>query len=250
MNGRSRLLAGRGSWQLTLSIALLALGFLVAAQLAVEGPRVRYTTQERAPLVETALDLQARQDELKAEITDLRGRIGELERTGPGAAAVVSELNADLEAARMAAGLVPLEGPGVVFRLEDADVGGVFDGDLLVTARDVRTLIEELFLAGAEAVAVNGERVVATTAVIDIGGSVLVNSAYLAPPFVISAIGPPDLYGRVAASASFVEFVRARVEGAGIRLSFAEPETVAVPAFAGNVTIRYARPDPSAEPNP
>ena len=39
------------SWQVTLGVALLGLGFLVAAQLAGEGPRVRYTTQERSPLV-------------------------------------------------------------------------------------------------------------------------------------------------------------------------------------------------------
>ena len=42
------------SWQITLGLALLALGFLVAAQLASEVPRSRYTTQERTPLVETA----------------------------------------------------------------------------------------------------------------------------------------------------------------------------------------------------
>jgi hypothetical protein len=63
------------SWQVTLGLALLALGFLIAAQLASEGPRVRYTTQERSPLVETAIDLQAQQDELKARILDLRAQI-------------------------------------------------------------------------------------------------------------------------------------------------------------------------------
>ena len=35
------------SWQLTLGVALLVLGFLIAAQLAAEGPRIRYTTLER-----------------------------------------------------------------------------------------------------------------------------------------------------------------------------------------------------------
>ena len=42
------------SWQVTLGVALLGLGFLIAAQLASEAPRVRYTTQERTPLIETA----------------------------------------------------------------------------------------------------------------------------------------------------------------------------------------------------
>lgn len=240
----------RTSWQVTLSLALLALGFVIAAQLAVEGPRVRYTTQERAPLIETALELQERQDALQADILDLRERIGQLERTGFGSAAEVAALNTDLEAARIAAGLIPLHGPGVIFRLEDADAGGGPDGDLLVTARDIRTLVEELFLAGAEAVSINDERVIGATAVLDIGGSVLANSAYLAPPFLVTAIGPDDLYDRISSSVSFVEFVRDRVDGAGIRLSFAELDDVDVPAFAGSVSIRYARPDPSAQAVP
>jgi hypothetical protein len=52
------------TWQITLGFALLALGFLIAAQLAAEGPRVTYTTQERSPLVASALELQGMQDQL------------------------------------------------------------------------------------------------------------------------------------------------------------------------------------------
>ena len=63
------------TWQLTLGIALLALGFLIAAQLQSEGPRVTYTSQERGPLVATAQGLQAQQDALKAEIVSLRSQI-------------------------------------------------------------------------------------------------------------------------------------------------------------------------------
>ena len=71
------------SWQVTLGAALLGLGFLIAAQLAAEGPRVRYTTQERSPLVETAIELQAQQEALKQQILDLRERsIGDDGRHG------------------------------------------------------------------------------------------------------------------------------------------------------------------------
>ena len=68
------------SWQVTLGVALLALGFLIAAQLASEGPRVQYTTQERTPLVETANELQTQQDDLKARILDLRSKIQTIEK--------------------------------------------------------------------------------------------------------------------------------------------------------------------------
>ena len=119
-----------------------------------------------------------------------------------------------------------------------------------VTALDLRTAVEELWLAGAEAVAINGERVTPTTAVIDIGSSVLVNSAYLAPPFRITALGPDDLYTTLSASPGFVDLVRARADAYGIRISFAEPESVDLPAFAGTVTLRYARPIPAVGSRP
>ena len=77
----------------------------------------------------------------------------------------------------------------------------------------------------------NGERVTPTTAIIDVGSSILVNSAYLAPPYQVTAIGPKDLYSRLSGQAGFVDFVRARAERFGIRLSFAEPESVDMPGI-------------------
>jgi uncharacterized protein YlxW (UPF0749 family) len=240
------------TWQVTLGLALLVLGFLVAAQLAAEAPRVRYTSEERAPLVETVRGLQAQQDELKATILDLRQAVQDLELEGEGSAQLVRALNEQLQEARIAAGLVPLTGPGLVFRVEDAVAGaqGQARTEGLVSARDLRTLCEELWLAGAEAVAVNGERILGSTAFIDIGGSVLVNAAYLAPPYQVSAIGPADLFERLSASGGFLELIQVRGQSGGIRISFAEQPDVRVPAFAGIVTLSHAAPDPSARTAP
>ena len=241
------------SWQITLGAALLALGFLIAAQLASEGPRVRYTTQERTPLLETARELQAQQDDLKVQILTLRERIQTIERQGEGSAGLVSQLNAQLEQARIAAGLIPLTGTGIVLQLEDSQEPVPQDGsasDYLVGSRDIRTVVDELWGAGAEAIAVNGERITPATAIIDIGSSLLVNSAYLAPPYQITALGPRDQYERLSKSPGFADFVRSRAEAYGIRLSFAEPDSVDLPAFVGTVTLRYSRPLPSPSAGP
>ena len=242
------------SWQVTLSVALVALGFLIAAQVRGEAPRVRYTTQERQPLVETVLALQTQQEALKGQILDLRGQIAAAEETAAGSDLLVRQLNDALLSARVAAGIVAVEGPGIVLQLEDSQAP-VAPGDpaaeYRVTARDIRTVVEQLWLAGAEAVAVNGERIAPSTAILDIGGSVLVNSAYLAPPYQVSAIGPPDLYDVIAASPGFVELIETRADRYGIRISFAEPDSVVVPAYAGSATLRYARPPaPSPSPEP
>jgi len=233
------------TWQITLGAALLALGFLIAAQLASEGPRVRYTSQERTPLLETALELTSTQDDLKARILELRERIGQLEAAGQGSAVLARELNDRLEEARVAAGLVPLAGPGIVLLVEDSGAALPDDGtisDYLVSAADLLTIVDELWLAGAEAIAINGERITTISAIVDIGGSVLVNSAYLAPPYQVAAIGPDDLLERLSGSQGFADFLRARSVAFGIRIQVAEPEVVDIPAYAGSVNLRHSRP--------
>ena len=91
----------------------------------------------------------------------------------------------------------------------------------------------------------------ASGAIIDIGGSVLVNSAYLAPPYQVAAIGPTDLFDQVNGSAGFRDFVRARVEAFGLQVGFAELADVTIPAYAGTINLRYARPtSPTASPGP
>jgi uncharacterized protein YlxW (UPF0749 family) len=237
---------GIASWQLTLGAALLVLGFLIAAQLQSETPRTSYTSQERQPLVRTALGLQGQQEALKQRILALRAQIQTLEQRGQGNEAVVAELNGQLRTARIAGGFIGLRGSGLVIQLEDstdAVAQGANETDYRVSGRDVRTVVQELWLAGAEAIAINGERVTVSTAIIDIGGSVLVNSAYLAPPYQLSAIGSTNLYADLSAAPAFGEFVRARAEGFGIKISFAQPAEVTVPAFVGSLNLRYAKPE-------
>jgi uncharacterized protein YlxW (UPF0749 family) len=241
------------SWQVTLGVALLALGFLIAAQLATEGPRVRYTTQERTPLLQTADELQAEQDGLKGRILELRSKIQAVEGQGAGAEDRVRVLNTQLEQARIAAGLIALTGSGIVLQLEDSRAPVPPDGresDYLVGSRDIRVVVEELWGAGAEAIAVNGERITPTSAIIDVGSSLLVNSAYLTPPYQVTALGSEELYDRLSASPGFIDFVRARGEGFGIRVSLAEPGSVDMPAFVGTVTLRYSRPNVASSPSP
>jgi uncharacterized protein YlxW (UPF0749 family) len=240
------------SWQLTLGVALLALGFLMTAQLRSLVPRSQYDSSDLPPLRQTAQELQAAQDTLKTQILDLRAQVQTAEQNGQGNAAQIAALNAQLSDARLAAGLVALEGPGVVVSLRDSTrpvPPGAAPGDLLVSAADLRQVIDLLWLSGAEAVSVNGERVAVTTPLTDIGSSVLVNSSYLQPPYQISAIGPADLYTRLATSAAFVAYLQDRAQAVGLDVALLQSDKVQVPAYSGTVNLLYARPVPSTSPS-
>jgi uncharacterized protein YlxW (UPF0749 family) len=239
------------TWSVTLGVALLALGFLIAAQIRTEVPRVRYTSLERVPLVETATELKARQADLQARILDLRDRIRASETSTQGSGAEARFLSGQLDAARLAGGLVAVTGPGVVIQLEDPEGPAPSSGapsDRKVSAGDLRTLVEQLSLAGAEATTVNTERIVPLSGFLDIGESILVNSAYLVPPYQVVAIGPADLYDRLTASAGFQDWIRSRVQPYALRVRYAEIPDAAIAAYAGTVRLRFAR--PPAPPTP
>jgi uncharacterized protein YlxW (UPF0749 family) len=241
------------SWQITLAVALLALGFLVAVQFQSQTPRARYSTQERPPLVETALELSDRQAALKASIVDLRSQIQKLENDASAEDAAVGVLNSQLTQAKIAAGLVGLSGPGVALQFDDAH-GPLSPeanaSDYRVQAEDLRDLLSALWLNGAEAIAINGERITVTTAITDIGGTVLVNSAYLAPPYTITAIGAPGLYDELIASDALRSLLEGRIQPFGLELRAGQLDKVDVPAYAGNVRLVEVRAVPEATPLP
>lgn len=249
MTARGGRLAGAASWRLTLGVALATLGFLVAAQLQSSAPLVRYTTLERGPLVEAVVDLRRRQEELKRAILEERARISALEASDAGSSTRVRSVNDALEIARRAAGYSPVRGPGLVVRLEDGIAGGAGDpGSLVVGSRDVRAVVEELWLAGATAIEVNGERVVVSTAFLDVGGSVLANATYLTQPYDVAAVGPAGMYGQLLGSAGFADLLAARGGVGGIRIRHAELPEFRVAAYAGVERLRFGRPASEGAP--
>ena len=166
---------------------------------------------------------------------------------------LVRQLNAQLEQARIAAGLIPLTGTGIVLQLEDSQAAGPArrqtSRDYLVGSRDIRAVVEELWAAGRRGdrgqrradhrrprrSSTSGRRCWSTR-----------------PTWRRRTRSPrsarPTCTTGSARRPGFVDFVRPAREGYGIRVSLAEPESVDMPAFVGTVTLRYSRPIASPPP--
>jgi uncharacterized protein YlxW (UPF0749 family) len=131
--------------------------------------------------------LQYRQEisELEAERERLINRIG-MDKGNTDIEPLLSQQNIEL----FRAGLTAVHGPGIVMTLNDAAVVGDFDlEDYIIHDSDIYPLLNELRVAGAQAISINNERVIATTKTVCAGPTILINQSRYPVPYEFKAIG-------------------------------------------------------------
>jgi len=99
----------------------------------------------------------------------------------------------------------------------------------------------------AEAIAINGERLVASSSIYGVGASVLVNTAFLSPPFRIEAVGSDGLLDRFQAHPAFVGRVAHRIDFFGLEFAAQASGDLRLPAFIGSTRLRWAVPEGDAK---
>jgi uncharacterized protein YlxW (UPF0749 family) len=229
-----------------LAVTLIALGFLLVVayrQTVAEEParaQARATLAEQVQRRRAATEqLQGRAESLRAEVADLRER----ELGGP----AVARLR-DLEAAT---GLARVRGDGVRVTLADGEnpidpLTGRRNDDGLITDGDLQKAANGLWAAGAEAIAVNGQRLTATSTIRQAGEAILVDFQPVTGPYEVVAIGPDKL------AEDFREgyagrFLKQLVSEYGVRFDVQEVDSVTLSA-ATELKLRFAT--PSAPPPP
>lgn len=210
--------------QVLVSMILAAL-LVFAAVSTTRGADARAAEQrELASLLAAEHERRA---ELEAAIAELRAEISVLSEAQIGDPVLVERL-ALLEPIT---GAVPVIGPGVLVRADDAPSLTGQEG--LVLDSDLTQLVNGLWQAGAEAVAVNGRRITTTTPIRAAGAAITVDYVSLSPPYRIEAIGDPAaLQARFArTSAASWWFHISRSYGIGFEIDAAadELELPAVP---------------------
>jgi uncharacterized protein YlxW (UPF0749 family) len=251
------------------------------------GPAARRTARRRllvtlvaACVVGTLLTAAVLDLRLPGAATDARDallrEVDERTAAADAMARRVEQLRADVEAAQvqaladddagvldvvqrlaLEAGEVPVTGPGMVVTLDDASQArDPLSGDPRqdgeesdrVMDLDLQIVVNGLWAAGAEAVAVNGQRLTSLSAIRGAGSAILVGFRPLARPYRIQAVGDAaELQTRFAASAAggYLAFVE---ENVGLRVATEGVESLDLPA-AGPLRVRHAT-TPSREATP
>jgi uncharacterized protein YlxW (UPF0749 family) len=230
------------SLRIVLAVLLAGLGFLIVVQVRASRG---LSGQEDVPTRNVyALATMLRQERaehhaLDAQVADLTRRLSDFERATAERRNTTEAMMRELESLRIAAGLVPLTGPGVSVIVDAAQAPVVGHAPPAVQYVDLVSIINELWAAGAEAVAVSGVRITATTGYSEVGGTILADRRRLAPPYTIEAIGDAaTLQGALQIRGGVIEGLRTL----GLQITIAQKTSLTLPAVQAVPTLRLARP--------
>ncbi len=244
---------GRPQWAISIGLALAAIGFVAAAQWNSSLARQEFVTSAQRVLVTEAEQLQRQQEALRQEIEVAEARVRDFQERDEGSRTELETLNEALAVARLASGLDPVRGPGAVVEIADSQrvvPVGESATNYIVLSDDIRDIVTALWGSGAEAITIAGggssdvpaERLVSTTSIYGVGTSILVNTAFLSPPFRIEAIGPDGLHDRFLAHPSYLARVARRVDAYGLQFASEARDDVTLAAFIGNTRLTWGAP--------
>ena len=173
--------------------ALVVLGLfgILVATAAVQ--TARNAGQESGSRQSLVTQIKARTAEVNAQrarVTNLRGEISSLQALSLDTTSEGRALTAQLDRLRLLSGAVPVKGPGVKVVVDDAP--GAVDVKQRVLDDDLQKLVNALWLSGAEAISINGQRLSNLSAIRSAGSAITVNLVSLSRPYTVLAVGDRD----------------------------------------------------------
>ncbi|MFI7427965.1 DUF881 domain-containing protein [Micromonospora sp. NPDC049836] len=229
-------------------VIVLVIGFLFAVAYRETVAEEPGRAKARAGLVAGIKQREAETDRLTARADQLREEVGR-QRDAALGGSQASRLR-NLEAGT---GLGRVRGDGVVVRLADAagDEDGVTAanaGPPRVLYSDLQKVANALWAAGAEAIAINGQRLTATTTIRSAGEAILVDYRPVTGPYEVAAIGPGSMRDRFDDSRA-ADLMRDVARQTGLSFGVKDAEDLTLPA-APQPRLRYAVPSVSPSPSP
>jgi uncharacterized protein YlxW (UPF0749 family) len=228
----------------------LVLGVFIALALRTQERIVKLYPSSVPNFEQSSLIYAVTIQKMQTMIFQQQQEIGELTKGRGESGPRLETMKTELEDARVLAGLTAVAGPGVIVTLQDSakkPPAGIspaaktqFETDATVHDQDIIRVINELRAAGAEAFAVNDQRVVVTTAIRCVGPAIQVNGVPLTPPYNVRAIGDSDtLYTALKLQGGINDNLQA-FDPAMIAIS--KSSSLTVPEFTGATALKSGHP--------
>ncbi|WP_375001333.1 DUF881 domain-containing protein [Aeromicrobium sp. CTD01-1L150] len=240
----------RPGTRLSLLLVCLAAGVMfVAAAATSDGSDLRPTGEDLRSVVQ---DRAEQVEEQRSEARRLGQEIEELSGQAASEGAL-DEARQRIASLGQLAGLEPVVGPGVRVTLRDAP-GGVRPDDvdpnvLVVHEQDIRAFMNALWSGGAEALTLQGQRIVSTSSITCVGSTVVIDGVPYAPPYEIEAVGEVSAMSFSLSTSPQVSNYKRYAEMYGLGLDIRSVEELSLPAHDGSIGLAHAtalRQDPVA----
>ncbi len=217
--------------KIPITLVCIVLGMMLAVQFRTTkeiGSTARF--QRAEDLVKQITRVEKERDALLNEVQQIRDA-----KDGGTASPQTASIKAG-------AGLIPLNGPGVIVTMDEGKLpvaSGKNPNLYLIKDEDILKILNELRAAGAEAISLNGQRLVASSEIRTVGNALSVNNIRTAPPYEIKAIGEPDtLENSLRLRGGVIETLQVW----GILVTVKKQPNVLVPAYKGGFRFEYAKP--------
>jgi uncharacterized protein YlxW (UPF0749 family) len=236
----------RSPWRFGVPLVCLLAGLLLAATHGVSGgTEIRRSDAPR--LVDLVRETRSSVSRLDAERDELSGKIDAAHgRSSDTALAAMLKRAAELAAD---AGMNPVHGPGLVVTLDDAqrDAHGRFPrdaspDDLVVHQQDIQAVLNALWSAGAEAIQMQDQRIIATSVPRCVGNTLLLNGRTYSPPYTITAIGNAAAMQAALAAAPLVTLYKQYVVRFGLGYREEVKPDVQIAGHTEPVRMHFATP--------
>ena len=234
------------AWSALVPVVALLAGLLFATSgRTAQGTDLR--GGEVTELSELIEQRDAALDARESQLAYLQSQVQALTEQAGSRDVDVAAAQAAGDAGALSAALVPLTGPGVVITLDDApqrpDGAIPVDArpdDLVIHQSDVQAVVNAVWAAAADGVAIMDQRLIATSAVRCVGNTLLLQGRPYSPPFVVTAIGDIDaVRAQLAVSPQVAVFEQA-VEDFGLTFEVRALPELTLPAYDGSLVLEHA----------
>ena len=227
------------------SVIVMALAGLMMTTAAINS-RGHDLRPERDTDMATLVRSQASHNAaLQKEAAGLRAQVEDLSKANqtPG---VTSPVISSASALAPSVGLEAVSGKALRVTLDDAPLSenpdGVDANMLVVHQQDIQMVVNTLWSGGAEAMTIQGQRVISTTAVKCVGNTVVLHGVAYAPPYVIEAIGDLNAMQKALDTSEAVRIYKEYVSAYQLGWSVERAGQVTMPAYTGAVAVSHATP--------
>lgn len=232
----------RGRLSRTLTAAVCALAGLMIVISAIHAQGTDLRPARNTDLVSLVQSQSRRNAELTHQLTTVRQDVDGLAAR----ADEESDLVPDVTRASRRVGLAAVTGPGTTVVLDDAPSSVAANGiepDLLVVhQQDIQAVVNALWSGGAEAMTIQDQRVISTTAVKCVGNTVVLHGIPYAPPYRIRAIGDPIRLHAALAGSDPIQIYQQYVAAYGLVFREKSEEQLDLPAHEGSLNLSHALP--------